>query len=145
MKMQRVLIKITTNIRDYACWALLLVFFACSSQTAIKHKGAFIEISKKEIEVGAIKKNSTKHIYEVTVTNSGDAPLVIYKVESSCYCAEAKEPTAPILPGKTFKMEIILDVSEMALQSPFIREFYVKSNAVNGKELTICLTGSIIK
>ena len=64
---------------------------------------------------------------------------------SSCYCAEAEKPKLPIQPGNTYNMNVVLDVSEMSLQDPFVREFYVKSNAVNGKEITVSLTGSIVK
>ena len=59
--------------------------------------------------------------------------------------SEAEMPKQPIQPGDTYDMKVVLDVSEMSLQDPFVREFYVKSNAVNGKEITVSLTGSIVK
>lgn len=128
-------------------FSLLIVVLACSCSThaKINHKGAYIEIPEKEIKIGAIKKDAMKHIYQVAITNSGDAPLVITEVLSSCYCAEAEMPKQPIQPGDTYDMKVVLDVSEMSLQDPFVREFYVKSNAVNGKEITVSLTGSIVK
>lgn len=92
-----------------------------------------------------MKKDSEKHVYFIPIVNSGDAPLVISEISSSCYCAEAELPHEPIKPGDTYQLKVILDVSEMALQDPFIREFYVKSNATNSKESIITLTGSIIK
>jgi len=144
MKMQKVY---STQMRCkhlFAC-LLVLVMMACSSHTAIKHKGAYIEVQNREVSVGAIKKDATKHNYEVSITNTGDAPLVISEILSSCYCATAEMPQEAIEPGDSYRMKIVLDVSEMALQDPFVREFYIKSNATNEKDLTISLTGSIVK
>lgn len=135
MKMQKAYNTWTINIK-YCVVFLIFTIIACTNHANIKHKGAYIDIEDKEIEVGALKKDATKHIYKVPILNSGDTPLEITEVLSSCYCASADMPKEPIQPGDTYQMEIVLDVSEMEIQDPFIREFYIKSNAVNGKELS---------
>lgn len=124
---------------------VILAIVSCSTQSKIKHKGAYIEIPNKEVTLGALKKDSQKHIYYVPIVNSGDAPLLVSEISSSCYCAEAEKPKNPIQPGDTYQLKLVLDVSEMSLQDPFIREFYIISNAANSKESIITLTGSIIK
>lgn len=144
MKMQ----KAFNILKSNALWLFFFVYaivISCSTPSKIKHKGAYIEIPTKEVSVGALKKDTEKHVYYVTIVNSGDTPLLISEITSSCYCAEAELPHEPIQPGDTYQLKVVLDVSEMALQNPFIREFYIESNATNSKESIITLTGSIIK
>ena len=91
MKMQKAYNTWTINIK-YCVVFLIFTIIACTNHANIKHKGAYIDIEDKEIEVGALKKDATKHIYKVPILNSGDTPLEITEVLSSCYCASADMP-----------------------------------------------------
>ena len=102
MKMQKAYNTWTINIK-YCVVFLIFTIIACTNHANIKHKGAYIDIEDKEIEVGALKKDATKHIYKVPILNSGDTPLEITEVLSSCYCASADMPKEPIQPGDTYQ------------------------------------------
>lgn len=124
---------------------LISVFAACGNSVTAQKKGAFIEVNDTVIHVGVLHKDTVKHEYLVLISNIGDQPLEIKDVVSSCFCAEAVKPKNPIAPGDTYPMKVILDTSKMSLQEYFIREFRILSNAINRKEITVSLNGSIIK
>ena len=47
--------------------------------------------------------------HEYTVTNSGDAPLIISDYKVSCSCTKAYLPKKPILPGESYKIRVTFD------------------------------------
>jgi len=59
-------------------------------------------------------------------TNTGNAPLVISKVSSSCGCTIPKKPDAPILPGKTGEIQVKYDTNRVG---PIAKAITVISNA----------------
>ena len=99
----------TINIK-YCVVFLIFTIIACTNHANIKHKGAYIDIEDKEIEVGALKKDATKHIYKVPILNSGDTPLEITEVLSSCYCASADMPKEPITSNTNIILYLITEV-----------------------------------
>jgi hypothetical protein len=48
----------------------------------------------------------TDNFVEVTVTNTGNRPLIISDVSASCGCTMPKKPEAPIAPGQTDIIEV---------------------------------------
>jgi hypothetical protein len=59
-------------------------------------------------------------------TNTGDAPLIISNVTSSCGCTIPKKPDGPILPGKTGQIEVKYDTNRV---NPIRKTITVISNA----------------
>lgn len=55
MKMQKAYNTWTINIK-YCVVFLIFTIIACTNHANIKHKGAYIDIEDKEIEVGALKR-----------------------------------------------------------------------------------------
>lgn len=47
------------------------------------------------------------HVF--TITNAGDAPLIISDYKVACPCTKVELPTNPILPGKTFNIKVTFD------------------------------------
>lgn len=47
------------------------------------------------------------HVF--TITNTGDAPLIISDYKVACPCTKAELPSNPILPGKSYQMKITFD------------------------------------
>ena len=79
----------------------------------------------KTIDYGTIAVNSDGiRVFEFT--NTGDAPLIITEVSSSCGCTIPKKPEAPILPGKTGEIQVKYNT---ALVGPIRKAVTVKSNA----------------
>ena len=90
-----------------------------------QEKTAKIEFKSDTIDYGTIEKGSNGvRVFEFT--NTGDAPLIISKVTSSCGCTIPKKPEGAILPGKTGQIEVKYDTNRV---SPIRKTITVISNA----------------
>ncbi|MGK0254755.1 MAG: hypothetical protein ACI9OE_002264 [Mariniflexile sp.] len=88
-------------------------------------KGAKIEFKSDTIDYGTIEKGSNGvRVFEFT--NTGDAPLIISNVTSSCGCTIPKKPDGPISPGKTGQIEVKYDTNRV---NPIRKTITVISNA----------------
>lgn len=98
-----------------------LMGYAVSAQ----EKVAKIEFKSETLDYGEINKGSDGvRVFEFT--NTGDAPLVISKVSSSCGCTIPKKPDGPIAPGATGKIEVKYDTNRVG---PIRKAITVISNA----------------
>ncbi|PWK19374.1 uncharacterized protein DUF1573 [Maribacter polysiphoniae] len=87
--------------------------------------GAKIEFKSETVDYGQITKGSDGvRVFEFT--NTGDAPLIISKVSSSCGCTIPKKPDGPILPGKTGEIQVKYDTNRVG---PIRKAITVISNA----------------
>jgi len=103
---------------------LLAVIFMQNTVLA-QEKTAKIRFKFETIDYGTIAVNSDGiRVFEFT--NTGDAPLIITEVSSSCGCTIPKKPEAPILPGKTGEIQVKYNT---ALVGPIRKAVTVKSNA----------------
>ena len=90
-----------------------------------QEKTAKIEFKSETIDYGTIEKGADGvRVFEFT--NTGDAPLIITRVYSSCGCTIPKKPDAPILPGKTGVIEVKYDTKRVG---PIRKTITVYSNA----------------
>ena len=86
---------------------------------------AKIEFKAETLDYGVIDKGSDGvRIFEFT--NTGDAPLIISKVSSSCGCTIPKKPEKPILPGETGEIQVKYDTKRVG---PIRKAITVISNA----------------
>lgn len=98
-----------------------LMSFSLNAQEKI----AKIEFKETTIDYGTIEKGANGvRVFEFT--NTGDAPLIISKVSSSCGCTIPKKPDAPIMPGKTGEIEVKYDTNRV---NPIRKTITVMSNA----------------
>lgn len=65
--------------------------------------------------------------YDFTFTNTGEEPLIISNIESSCGCTVPKYTTTPILKGQ--KGTITVTFNAAAVQPSFSKAVTIKSNA----------------
>lgn len=102
--------------------ALLSLFaFTVNAQ----EKTAKIEFKTKTIDYGTIEKGADGiRVFEFT--NTGDAPLIITRVFSSCGCTIPKKPKDPILPGQDGVIEVKYDTKRVG---PIRKTVTVLSNA----------------
>ncbi|HLV63674.1 DUF1573 domain-containing protein [Galbibacter sp.] len=104
---------------------MLLFVGVLSFATQAQEKTAKIEFKQQVIDYGEIAKGSDGvRVFEFT--NTGDAPLVISDVRSSCGCTIPKKPEAPIAPGATGKIEVKYDTNRVG---PIRKTVTVQSNA----------------
>ncbi len=96
-----------------------------------------IEFSAVEntIDYGQVYKDTDSGIRTFEFTNTGDAPLIISNVLSTCGCTVPSKPDAPILPGKTGKIEVKYNMNP----GPIRKTITVESNAVNVTEGKVIL------
>ena len=88
-------------------------------------KVAKIEFKTDVIDYGTIEKGADG-IRTFEFTNTGDAPLIITKVSSSCGCTVPKKPDAPILPGDTGEIQVKYDTNRVM---PIRKTITVLSNS----------------
>ena len=88
-------------------------------------KVAKIEFESETIDYGTIEKGADG-IRVFKFKNTGDAPLIISKVKSSCGCTVPKKPEEPIMPGMTGEIEVKYDTNRVM---PIRKTITVTSNA----------------
>lgn len=98
----------------------ILAGFAVQAQETAK-----IEFKSEVIDYGEIEKGSDGlRVFEFT--NTGNIPLVITDVTSSCGCTIPEKPQDPILPGKTGEIKVKYDTQRVG---PIRKTITVYSNA----------------
>ncbi|MEP1488664.1 MAG: DUF1573 domain-containing protein [Algibacter sp.] len=103
-------------------------------------KAAKIDFKQTTIDYGTIDKGSNGvRIFEFT--NTGDAPLIVSKVSSSCGCTIPKKPDGPILPGKIGKIEVKYDTNRV---NPIRKTITVISNATNTPTVALKIKGLVV-
>jgi len=102
-------------------FVLGLLSFGLTAQ----EKVAKIEFKTEVIDYGTIEKGSDGvRVFEFT--NTGDAPLIISSVRSTCGCTVPKKPEEPIMPGETGQIEVKYDTNRV---NPIRKTITVISNA----------------
>lgn len=98
-----------------------LISFASLAQ----EKVAKIEFKTDVIDYGTINKGDDG-IRTFEFTNTGEAPLIISKVSSTCGCTVPKKPKDPIMPGMTGEIQVKYDTNRVM---PIRKTITVLSNA----------------
>lgn len=95
---------------------------------------AKMEFESEVIEYGKIEKGSDG-IRTFVFTNTGNIPLVIKDVSSSCGCTVPSKPEAPVQPGETGEIKVKYDTN---IVGPIRKTITVYSNAdIPAKSLKI--------
>jgi hypothetical protein len=106
---------------------LIVVLFVglISLGSFAQEKTAKIEFKTDVIDYGTIEKGSDGvRVFEFT--NTGNAPLIISSVKSTCGCTVPKKPKGPIMPGETGVIEVKYDTKRV---NPIRKTITVISNA----------------
>lgn len=107
------------------------------SSFGFAQSGPKIEFKAKDntIDYGIVTKKKDNGIRSFEFTNTGDAPLIITNVLSTCGCTVPTKPTEPIMPGKTGKIDVKYNMNP----GPIRKTITVESNAVNYESGRIAL------
>ncbi len=104
---------------------LLLFVGLMALSVHAQDKKAKIQFKTETVDYGEIQKGSDGiRVFEFT--NTGEAPLIISKVSSSCGCTIPKKPEEPIMPGKTGEIQVKYDTNRVG---PIRKAITVISNA----------------
>lgn len=106
---------------------LIAILFASLMSIGVyaQEKVAKIEFKTDIIDYGTIEKGANGiRVFEFT--NTGNAPLIISNVKSTCGCTVPKKPEGPIMPGETGEIQVKYDTNRV---SPIRKTITVISNA----------------
>ena len=116
---------------------VLLIAIILINTTIFAQAGPKIEFKDKDntIDYGKVTKDDDNGVRVFEFTNTGNAPLIINNVQSSCGCTVPSKPTEPIAPGKTGKIEVKYNMNP----GPIRKTLTVETNAVNVEEGRVVL------
>ncbi len=129
------------TVNTIAFFALSLFFFNFSSDKTVpvEEKIAAMSFETEVIDYGTILQNADgKKIF--TFTNTGNAPLLITKVKTSCGCTVPSYSKAPILPGDKGQLEIHYNTRKVGA---FVKTVTVVSNAQEGNKI-LKIKGNVV-
>lgn len=112
---------------------LLFVGFAASAQ-------AKIEFKESTIDAGEIAYDYPQ-TWTFELTNTGDEPLVISRVKTSCGCTTSSKPEGPIAPGSTEEIVVKYDTKRVG---PIRKSITVYSNASETPTTTLHIKGRVL-
>ena len=120
----------------------LVLFIAFFSYSLVHSQEMKPEISfeKTVIDYGTVNKGDNG-VREFVFKNSGNAPLIISNVKSTCGCTIPKKPEKPILPGESEKIQVKYDTKRVG----FIRKsITVTSNAASSPTTILKIKGQVV-
>lgn len=116
-----------------AAMALLSV----SSLRAQSPKGADIEFQTNIVDLGELSHDDDKQVVRLAYTNTGDQPLVVTEVRTSCTCTTVQYDRKRVMPGERGSIVITLDPAK-APEGNLYRVLQVYSSAHSGvKHITL--------
>lgn len=105
------------------------IFFVALLFSVLGFSQAKIEFKDADntIDYGTVSKGNDDGVRSFVFTNTGNAPLIINDVKSTCGCTIPTKPTEPIMPGKTGKIDVKYNMNP----GPIRKTITVQSNASN--------------
>ncbi len=102
-----------------------------TTAAAFAQTGPVIDfVNGTTLDYGTVSKEDDNGIRKIEIKNTGDAPLIITNVKSTCGCTVPTKPKEPILPGKSDFIEVKYNMNP----GPIRKTITVESNAVNYPE-----------
>ncbi len=121
---------------------LLLATINISAQTgteAVNDNAPKIDFEKIVHDYGTMYQGGDGNC-EFKFTNTGQEPLILTTVRSSCGCTVPKWPNEPILPGETGVIKVKYDTKRLG---GIHKSITVKSNASNAT-IVLTISGNIL-
>ena len=133
-------------MRTFTILFFVLTFFAVNAQDTKNTKakeGPKIEFVNEIYDFGNIYVGEGKDaVATFKFLNTGDAPLVLTNVKTSCGCTAPFWQKDPVMPGDTGK--ITLKYNNTQSPNSINKSATVQSNAVNNPMALIRITGNVI-
>lgn len=119
--------------------SLFTLFLTLNALVYGQNDGPNIEFVSQVIDYGQIEKGSDG-VRTFEFTNTGNQPLIISKVYSSCGCTIPKKPEAPIPPGEKGEIQVRYNTK---LVGPIRKTITVNSNAESTPIVSLKIKGSV--
>ncbi|WP_228852415.1 DUF1573 domain-containing protein [Aegicerativicinus sediminis] len=118
---------------------LLMTSFSSKAQENVTDKAGELTFKSETIDYGKIAVNSEGG-RTFAFKNTGNAPIVISKVKTSCGCTVADYPKEPVMPGATGEIAVKYDTKRIG---NFTKTLTVFSNA-SKPQLNLRISGEIL-
>ncbi len=106
---------------------------------------AQISVSPSSIDFGDIDQTDGIVSREVTVSNTGNLPLEIRRISTSCGCTTADMDTSPIPGGQTRTLTIRFDpMTHPDQNGPITRVVYLQTSDPKQPEIEIDIAGNVM-
>lgn len=122
---------------------MTVAFFSLGSQAQVENavpSGPEITVDKEIHDYGIVVQNGDG-LSHFTVTNSGNEPLILSNVKSSCGCTVPKWTREPIKPGETTVIDVKYATNRIG---PINKSITIVSNAVNSPTKILRIKGKVI-
>jgi len=126
-RMHKKYLSLQIDIKTKTMKKLVTIMFVALFTVAVtaQEKVAKIEFKTETIDYGTIEKGADGvRIFEFT--NTGNAPLILSKVKSSCGCTVPQWSKEPIMPGESGEIQVKYDTQRVM---PIRKTITVTSNA----------------
>lgn len=110
---------------------ILLALFAVTMVYASEPQGAKIELKTQLIDLGVLSQKAEKQMVEVEYRNTGDLPLVLLEVRTSCTCTTTRYDRKKVMPDEKGVITIEMDPKK-APEGSFYRVLQLLSTAKDG-------------
>ena len=101
--------------------------------------GPELSVDKDVHDYGTIE-NGANGVCVFTVTNTGNAPLIISSCKGSCGCTVPTWPKEPIAPGATAEISVKYDTKRTG---PINKSVTITSNAVESPRKVVRIKGEV--
>lgn len=116
---------------------MVVALLATTSLYAQQPEGADIEFVSNVIDLGTLSQDDDPQVLRVAYTNTGDLPLVVTEVQTTCSCTTVQCDRRKVEPGERGSIVITMNPSK-APEGNFYRVLKVHSTAKSGvKHLTL--------
>lgn len=112
---------------------------ALTATALVAQSGPLIQLDKQVHDYGTIAQGANGEC-AFTVTNTGDAPLIITNCKGSCGCTVPKCDTAPIAPGQKSTITVKYDTKRTGVINKSVT---ISSNAANEPEKVVRIKGMV--
>lgn len=119
-----------------------VAMLSAAAQTPAKPvggSGPMMSVDKDAHDYGTIPQGANGTC-EFTVTNTGDAPLIITQCQGSCGCTVPKCDTAPIKPGEKSVITVKYDTNRVGAINKSVT---ITSNATNSPSKIVTIKGTV--
>lgn len=114
------------------------LFFICVG--TVSAQKAVMTFAKKTHDFGKISEDGGRASTVFEFTNTGQAPLIIQRVNASCGCTASDWTRTPVEPGKNGRVTVTYN--PLGRPGAFTKSIYVYSNASNEME-RLSVTGNV--
>jgi hypothetical protein len=127
------------SLLSLAFSTLLIGAFAQDNAKPVGGSGPMLSVDKEVHDYGSIPQGANGTC-EFTVTNTGDAPLILTSCKGSCGCTVPKCETEPIKPGQKTTITVKYDTKRVG---PINKSVTISSNATNTPEKIVRIKGTV--